>query len=148
MGIDIIYKRWMENLNETNSSFQESSVYSVKIKFYEEKDELKNDDHALPKHVYAPLPLLHAAILLLSNYKEDEDDDEPMDHTQYKEPHNRAVMGLAKYLIVAKRKEPDDPTVVTGLAGATASDNKRAICIDHVSKEDYINSIFNCTINS
>ena len=114
MGIEKIHSEWQRIINDPI----EESLDHVKLYITSKKS------------IYTSLHLLHAAILLLSNWKNDDDEnDELMD--QYKEPENEAVMALANHLIVTQSN--DNPT--TGLAGATFPNGKPAIGIDQVSQK-------------
>jgi len=143
MGIDIIHDEWKRVVLDTKfSSKVDDSILKNEVKVYisgvEHASEKQNDK---PMHVFASLPLLHAAILLLSSWKKvDEEDYESDLILGNREPDNKAVLSLAKYLILASKASQHDD-IVLGLAGATINGSKRAITIEHVSELNHFYTV-------
>lgn len=129
MGIDTIHNEWKRviSIGEDNVAPNE-----VKVLVYIDKNDNETNGREVYQHVFSPLPLLHAAILLLSNWKEDKEADEPSDYTQYTEPDNKAVLALANDLIVVTKNSTQNDKLNIGLAGATFHNGERAIHIDQV----------------
>lgn len=133
LAINKVYEKWQEYLSSEDEVMNgsESNDSFSRILVVYQRDSNDNTEK-VEKEITIPLSLLHAALVLLGNWNEEEESSNLSMMERNEEPRCTSVRNLARFLI-EPISEVDDKSMVPGAAGAVLNESsKRAVSVDQV----------------
>ena len=135
LAINTVYDKWQQYLSDDYSDVMNVNTSNNPLTRILVKCEVVSNGKVkkVEKEITASLSLLHAALVLLGNWNEEEETLDMPAKEKNEEPKCDAVRNLARFLITKPSLDDDDKSMISGAAGAMLKEsNKRAVSVDQV----------------